>query len=131
MTRAPSISRWTGGLRPALSAVIWACGVVAAMAGPFDGVYVTHPERGPPDLTRCAALEVLIADDRVSYFDVQCRLSNPVQIRGMDALLYDSQCTLDGSARAGRVLIRRMSSGDVTLVTPFMDLRLAGCDVSG
>ncbi|MCB1355103.1 MAG: hypothetical protein KDK53_00900 [Maritimibacter sp.] len=113
-----------------------AAGLVAfsggiAVSGPFDGVYVPHPGQRAADQAGCADLAILIAEDRLRYFDVSCTLANPVQIREMDALLFDGQCTLDGTAKAGRVLIRRTASGDVALVTPFMDVRLAGCAVAG
>ncbi|MEZ5722798.1 MAG: hypothetical protein R3D59_15215 [Paracoccaceae bacterium] len=112
-------------------AVVLGLCAVTAVAGPFDGVYVAHSDAGAPDWSGCAALDILIADDRVRYFDVDCSLTAPVQIRDMDALLFDGQCTLDGRSKAGRVLIRRMETGDVMLVTPFMDVRLAGCEVAG
>ncbi len=115
-------------LAGALGAALWA-GVV--VAGPFDGVYVPHPGERAADRAGCADLTILIAEDRLRYFDMSCTLANPVQIRDMDAVLFDGQCTLDATAKAGRVLIRRMASGDVTVVTPFMDVRLAGCEVAG
>lgn len=100
-------------------------------AGPFDGVYVpSHDGRGA-DLSACAQVSILIAGDRVDFYEVACEIANPVQIRDMDALLYDGHCALRGLEKRGRVLIRRMASGDVALVTPFMDVRLAICDVAG
>ena len=112
----------------AASVVLWAG---SAGAGPFDGVYVAHPDAQPANRAACADLAILIAEDRLRYFDVTCTLANPVQIRDMDALLFDGQCALDGTPKAGRVLIRRMASGDLALVTPFMDVRLAVCEVAG
>lgn len=102
-----------------------------AIAGPFDGVYVPHPAGAPVDRGGCASVGIIIAADQVRYFAVRCALSNPVQIREMDAVLFDGACSLDGSAKQGRVMIRRMASGDVALVTPFMDVRLAACEVAG
>lgn len=110
------------------AAALWAGG---AGAGPFDGVYVPHPAPGAADRAACGDLAILIAEDRLRYFDVTCTLANPVQIRDMDAVLFDGACRLDGTGKAGRVLIRRMASGDLALVTPFMDVRLAACDVAG
>lgn len=49
----------------------------------------------------------------------------------MDALLYNGNCTLDGAGKSGRALVRRMASGDVTLVTPFMHVRFSACEVAG
>lgn len=103
---------------------------VAAKAGPYDGVYVTRSGEGV-DRSGCAAPDILIAADNVRYFDVRCTLSNPVRIRAMEALLFDGRCSLDGTLKEGRVLIRRMASGDIALVTPFMDVRLAACEVAG
>lgn len=109
-------------------AVLWAG---SAGAGPFDGVYVPHPDGRAADRAGCADLAILIAEDRLRYFDVSCTLANPVQIRDMDAVLFDGQCALDGTAKSGRVLIRRMASGDLAVATPFMDVRLAVCEVAG
>lgn len=107
------------------------CCATGAGAGPFDGVYVPRASDRPADRAGCATVGIMIAADRVRYFDVSCELSNPVQIREMDALLFDGACSLDGAAKRGRVMIRRMASGDVALVTPFMDVRLAACEVAG
>ena len=103
----------------------------AAVAGPYDGVYVAHPGGAAPAIEQCQSVPILIAGDRVTYHDVRCDLANPVQIRGLDAVLYDGTCRLDEISKQGRVLIRRMTSGDVALVTPFMDVRLAVCQVAG
>lgn len=111
----------------ALCAAAWAS---PTPAGPFDGAYVALTgERA--DRSGCTAPTILIAAERVRYYDVDCALSNPVAIRAMDALLYDGRCVLDGTVKEGRVLIRRMASGDVALVTPFMDVRLATCEAAG
>ena len=107
---------------------LWAA---AAVAGPYDGVYVSNPGDRAPDPEACQSVPILIAGDRVRYHDVRCDLVNPVQIRDMDAVLYDGICRLDGTSKQGRVLIRRIASGDVALVTPFMDVRLAACRVAG
>ena len=103
----------------------------AVHAGPYDGVYVVNPADGRPDPAECEAVSILIAGDRVTYHDVRCDLGNPVQIRDMDAILFDGICQLDRAAKRGRVLIRRMASGDLALVTPFMDVQLTPCRVEG
>ena len=103
----------------------------AAHAGPYDGVYVANPADGRPDPAQCQSVSILIAGDRVRYHDVRCDLANPVQIRDMDAILFDGICQLDQAAKRGRVLIRRMASGDLALVTPFMDVQLTPCRVEG
>lgn len=119
-------------VKPAWLAVAGALGLGAASAGagPYDGVYVANPGTGA-DFSACAAVPILIAGDRITYFDVDCALANPVQIRAMDGVLYDGECRLDGTRKAGRVLLRRMESGDLALVTPFMDVRVSPCEVAG
>jgi len=101
----------------------------------YDGVYVANPTNGEPDRTTCATVPILIARDRVTYFDLRCDLANPVQIRAMDGVLYDGTCWLDrvgqGASKTGRILIRRMASGDLALVTPFMDVQVSACQVAG
>lgn len=107
-----------------------------ALAGPYDGVYVPNPGAQTPALEACAALGILIGEDWMKYYEIRCDLSNPVQIRAMDARLYDGICWIEGGSsqtppKEGRVLIRRMASGDIALVTPYMDVRLAACEVAG
>jgi hypothetical protein len=110
------------------------CG--GALAGPYDGVYVPSSGGQAPGLEACAALGILIGEDWLKYYEIRCDLSNPVQIRAMDALLHDGICWIEGGSpetppKEGRVLIRRMASGDIALVTPYMDVRLAACEVAG
>ncbi len=116
---------------PQTISVIVLCVAGSAFAGPYDGVYVATSWDQPADYEQCQSVPVLIAGDRVTYHAVYCDLRNPVQIRDMDAIIYDGTCRLDQTSKRGRVLIRRMASGDVALVTPFMDVRLAACRVAG
>ena len=119
----------------AAAGLIALCLAGGAIAGQFDGVYVTAPDGSAADRDGCRSVPILITSEKVTYFEMRCDLENPVQIRAMDGVLYDGTCWLDragrGAAKQGRVLIRRMASGDVALVTPFMDVRLAACRVEG
>lgn len=84
---------------------------VAAAAGPFDGLYVPHGQRG--DHWTCVyngqeAGAIWIEDD--VYYDIEnpvCRLTNPVEVRDMPAVLYDLVCEGGGEADERVMFVRQ------------------------
>ena len=86
-------------------ALLWPC---AAAAGPFDGLY--RPNYDWALAWDCesvgrdgGALEV--ADETLTAVENSCTLSDPVEIRGMAAVLYDASCVGDGGASEGRIML--------------------------
>lgn len=73
-------------------------------ASPFDGVYKQTAN------AECALVgvdggSVKIEDDIFYGVEAQCRLTNPVEIEGMGAILYDMACTGEGSTWEERAIL--------------------------
>ena len=49
------------------------------------------------------ALEV--ADERLTAVDNSCTLTEPVEIRDMQAVLYDANCSAEGEETGGRIML--------------------------
>jgi hypothetical protein len=87
----------------------------SADAQGYDGRYRLEPGAdcaapdGSPGLLR-------IEDDVLYGAESACRMTNPVEVRDMDATLYDMQCTGDGSAWAERALVMRGAENELVLV---------------
>ena len=92
--------------------MIWAiCGLlgpVAAVVGPFDGLY--RPNYDWALAWDCKSVgqdggALAIEGDVLTAIDNSCALSEPVEIRDMHAVLYDADCTGEGGASAGRIML--------------------------
>lgn len=46
----------------------------------------------------------------------QCSMTNPIDVRGMEATLYDMLCTGDGLTWSERAIVMRGAEGDLVLV---------------
>ncbi len=77
---------------------------VALAAGPFDGVYKQTSN------AECALVGVdggaLKIEDGIFYgVEVECRMTNPVEIEGMTATLYNMACIGEGSTWEERAIL--------------------------
>lgn len=93
---------------------------MAATAGPFDGNY--YDRANGPDGDYCAATPryswAEIIGNEVILYETSCQLSNPVNVRGMDAQLFDAVCSGEGPVSETRILLMRPRNGDgITLLT--------------
>jgi len=96
--------------------------VLAGSAGPcfaaddtFDGVY----RQGPA--SACILLGVdggaLKIEDGVFYgVEMQCQMQNPVDVRDMDAVLYDMECSGEGTTWQARALFMRAADEGLIMV---------------
>ncbi len=80
----------------------------SALADPFDGRY-SSDECSPTGVHQEGNVE--IRDGHISYYESGCRLSNPVSVRGMNAVLYDGKCSGEGSEWNKRVLLMAHDNG--------------------
>ena len=76
----------------------------AVAASPFDGVYKQTVN------AECALVGVdggsLKIENEIFYgVEVECRMTNPVEIEGMNATLYDMACIGEGSTWQERVIM--------------------------
>jgi hypothetical protein len=77
---------------------------LAVAASPFDGVYKQTAN------AECALVGVdggsLKIENEIFYgVEVECRMTNPVEIEGMNAVLYDMACIGEGSAWEERAIM--------------------------
>ncbi|WP_249138923.1 hypothetical protein [Actibacterium sp. MT2.3-13A] len=99
---------------PAILAVL---GALAApgFAGGFDGVY----KQGPAwdcGLVGVDGGALMVRDGIFHGVEMQCRMENPVSVRGMDAVLYDMACSGEGSAWTARALFMTAADGGLIMV---------------
>lgn len=94
----------------AMSAVL----STAAIAGPFDGIY--RPNSDTAGIWDCQIIGAdggafAIFGDELFGLENQCKLANPVNITGMDAILYDATCSGEGFIESHRTMILRNDHG--------------------
>ena len=94
--------------------VIFKGAFASASVTQFDGEY-SYTD-GPPSECIITGADVQNAGFRISmgvYFGIElsCRLSNPVNVRGMTAVLFDFQCSGEGMEWEERVLLQRLNDG--------------------
>lgn len=99
--------------------------VLAALlaAGPalaYDGLYV--PE-GATDWD-CQSVgqmggALAVQDDKLFGVENTCALTNPVPVRGMDATLFDAECSGEGMTSSERVLLMSSPEGLIVLRNGF------------
>jgi hypothetical protein len=106
------------------------CSATPLAAGPFDGLY--RPDQPWAEGWDCKTVgsdggALSIKDDLFQGVESQCRLTNPAPVTGMDAVLYDADCTADGETVSYRLMLMRTAEGIVVIedgsVAP-----LARCD---
>lgn len=92
--------------------LVWALCLapVTALAGPFDGYY--RPSGPWGDGWDCRSLgsdrgAVGVMGDRIVFVEGGCQLTNPVQVNGMGAILYDGRCAQEGTEYSERILLMR------------------------
>lgn len=100
----------------------------AALSGPYDGLYRPNYDWG--ESWDCSSVgsdggAMAIGDDRITGIGTSCALSNPIDVRGMDAVLYDMDCT--GTNGAQRSMILRHEFG-VYVVTDGLVLDWLRCE---
>lgn len=79
-------------------------------ASPFDGVYKQTAN------SECALVGVdggsLKIDNEIFYgVEVECRMTNPVEIEGMNAMLYNMACIGEGSTWEERAIMMQDAQG--------------------
>ncbi len=105
-------------MRTLISATSVALTVTVAAAGPFDGNFYDR-ENGPNEDYCAATPEGGIAKvqaNKVFFYETYCKLSNPVNVRGMDAILYDAECGSEGPVSERRIMLMRPRDGDGIIV---------------
>ncbi len=107
-----------------LAAILCASFALPAGSGPLDGRY--YPRELATDsaaITReCetdwAPWQNVVSDNWVHFggeLASRCQLTNPVSIRGMDAVLYDGLCEQDGGEWTMRLFVLHYPDGGIDI----------------
>lgn len=86
----------------------------AAIASPYDGLYRPDTDWAQGwDCTSVGADGGAISFGGDQYFGIenQCSLSNPTPIRGMDATLFDADCSAEGESYTYRLMVMATDAG--------------------
>lgn len=87
------------------------CAPVTAVAGPFDGVYKQTAN------AECALVGVdggaLEIKDGIFYgVEVECRMTRPVNVLDMNAILYSMQCSGEDQNWTERAMLMEPAEGE-------------------
>lgn len=95
--------------------------LVATPAMAFDGVYGDCAGTGD-------AVPIVIAGDRVVFYESECRLTNPVVVRDMPgAVLFDATCTGEGDTWGYRLFLQRTEAGGIIMLRQGIVQELPRC----
>lgn len=102
----------------------------ATLAGPFDGFY--RPNYDWAESWDCQSPGVdggalAIAGDQFHGLDGACTLSNPIDVRGMDGVLYDIACPPADSETPRRIMLLNHAFG-LYVITDGLVLDWLRCD---
>lgn len=109
-----------------------ALAVVAApaLAGPYDGLY--RPDHPAAEGWDCTSVgmdggALAIRDGRFEGLENACDLTNPVQVRGMQATLFDAVCMGEGMRDEYRMMLLKTDIG-VTVISQGYANALRRCE---
>ena len=110
-------------MRRGVAAALCALGTAAA-AGPYDGLY--RPDYPGAESWTCRTVgmdggALQVAGDRFLGVENSCTLSNPVQVRGMAATLYDAECSGEGEVYSKRMMLMLTPEGIAVIEDGFAD----------
>ncbi|WP_108484393.1 hypothetical protein [Oceaniglobus ichthyenteri] len=96
----------------AMALALFAAAPVAA--DPFDGLYKPAPT------TDCTIVggdggALKVEGDTFFGAESQCKMTTPVNVRDMDAILYDMVCDGEGESWVSRALFMRAADGGLIL----------------
>ena len=91
-------------------------------ADDYDGLYHPEGQRGwlcdEPSLGSDGGA-LAIRDGKLVGVETVCEMSNPVNVRDMDAVLYDLECESEGESTTERMLVARSDTGVIVLRNGF------------
>lgn len=97
----------------------------AVAAGPFDGLY--RPDTPEAEGWACKNVGIdggalSVKDDVFEGVENQCKLMNPQEIKGLDAVLYDAECTSEGETYTMPMMLMRLPDGLAIIENGFVNL---------
>ena len=90
-------------------------------AGPFDGLY--RPDG--PETWDCASVgseggALAVQDDVYYGVESMCRLTEPVAVNGMSAILYNAECNGEGETWTKRMMFMPVEGGLAVITDGFV-----------
>lgn len=101
-------------MRALMAGLSIALAATAAAAGPYDGVYRPNYDFAAGWNCRDIGMDggaVAVRDGVLYGIENACQLTNPTQVRGMAATLYDAVCSGEGESYSYRVMLMRTDEG--------------------
>ena len=97
----------------------------ATQVGAFDGLY--RPDEPWAEGWDCKSVGMdggALAVKDGTFFGVEnaCELTNPTQVRGMDAVLYDAVCEGEGETDTYRLMLMRVDGGLAVIRDGFVSM---------
>jgi len=106
------------------------CAAAPLAAGQFDGTYKLTPDADCGLIGReDGALRV--KSGVLTGVETECRMTNPVNVRDMQGVLFDMQCSGEGSQWSERALFLRAADGGLILVWDGFAFAYDSCDATG
>lgn len=96
-----------------------------ALAGPYDGLYrPDSPEYEGWDCTSVGSDGGALAVKDGVFHGVEsaCELTNPVEVNGMSAMLYDATCSGEGEVWTKRMMLMLVPDGLAVIEDGFVNL---------
>lgn len=101
----------------------------AVVAGPYDGIYrLDYPGAAESWDCRTVGMDggaLAVRDGRFLGIENICTLTNPVQVRGMAATLYDAECSGEGEVYSKRMMLMKTPDGIAVVEDGFADTLLS------
>lgn len=106
-------------------ALLFALVALPAAAGPFDGLY--RPDQPWAEGWDCQSVGsdggALAVRDGVFYgVENSCELTNPVEVNGMSAVLFDAECSGEGETYSKRMMLMRVPEGLAVIEDGFVNI---------
>ncbi|RYI32871.1 MAG: hypothetical protein EON48_04000 [Acetobacteraceae bacterium] len=110
-------------MRKFLGGFIGAIIATSVAAGPFDGLY--RPDG--LDGWDCKSVgqdqgALAVRDDMFYGVENLCHLTNPTQVNGMAAILYDAECNGEGMSDSYRMMLMRVPEGLAVIQDGYVNL---------
>ena len=102
----------------------------ASAAGPFDGIYRPNYEFAAHwNCTDIGADGGAFAIQDHEFFGLEhnCDLTDPVRVNGMNAILYNGMCAIEGTEYSERIMLMKSEHG-VYVITNGHVLDLMDCN---
>jgi hypothetical protein len=101
-------------MRAALIGIGLAIVAGGAVAGPYEGIY--RPDYPGAESWDCRTIgmdggALAVIGDSFHGVENTCTLTNPVEVRGMAATLFDAECSGEGEIYGYRLMIMKTPEG--------------------